>query len=243
MRSRVVGLVALIGLIGATTACVTAGASGSGAGADVGRPAPTTEASGTDSSPSPKPGRRDSAGGSDPEDRAAQLLGGCGLAPLDLRPKYVLPFSVGSGYELAQGNCGPHSHDGRFNFGFDFRMPMRTPIIAAREGVVNAVRESKPDGTGRIGDENYVIIDHGDGEYSRYIHLTADGALVSRGERVARGDTIALSGNSGRSAFPHLHFDVVDGCTNGVCWTIPAAFLNSDPPIPTHRGLYTARHF
>jgi murein DD-endopeptidase MepM/ murein hydrolase activator NlpD len=122
-------------------------------------------------------------------------------------------------------------------------MRMRTPIIAARDGVVSAVRESNPDGTGRVGDENFLIIDHGDGEYSRYIHLTRNGALVSRGDRVARGDTIALSGDSGRSAFPHLHFDVVDGCPDGVCWTIPAAFMNSEPPIPTVRRLYLARPF
>ncbi len=239
MRGRFAGVFALIGLIGHTTACATAGAPGSGSGSEIGRPAPTTGASGADSSPHPSPG----PGASGPGGRAAPLAGGCGLAPLDLRAKYVLPFTVGSSFELLQGNCGPHSHDGRFNFSFDFRMPMRTPIIAARDGVVDAVRESKPDGTNRVGDENYVIIDHGDGEYSRYIHLTSDGGLVSRGERVARGDTIALSGDSGRSAFPHLHFDVVDGCTNGICWTIPAAFLNSDPPIPTRRGFFTANPY
>ena len=239
MRGRIAGTFALIGLIGVTTACATAGASGSGAGSEIGHPGPTAGAPGTDSSPTPAPG----PGGSGPGEAATPLEGGCGLAPLDLRPKYVLPFTVGSSYELLQGNCGRHSHDGRFNFSFDFRMPMRTPVIAVRDGIVSAVRESSPDGTDRIGDENYVIIDHGDGEYSRYIHLTTDGALVTKGERVALGDTIALSGDSGRSAFPHLHFDVVDGCTNGVCWTIPAAFLNSDPPIPTRRGLYTAGPF
>jgi murein DD-endopeptidase MepM/ murein hydrolase activator NlpD len=238
MRGRTAGVFALLGLIGVTAACATAGASGSGAGVGVVRP--TAGARGTDSSPGPAPPE---SGESGRAARTTPLEGGCGLAPLDLRPKYVLPFTVGSRYELVQGNCGPHSHDGRFNFSFDFRMPMRTPIIAARDGVVSAIRQNRPDGTDRVGDENYVIIDHGDGEYSRYIHLTRDGALVSRGERVARGDTIALSGDSGRSAFPHLHFDVIDGCANGICWTIPAAFLNSDPPIPTRRGSYTAHSF
>lgn len=235
MKGLIAGVFALIGLLAGSSACATAGATRPRGDAEIGDP---TAGEAADSSGSPRGGRAPGPPGSSP-----LMHGGCGLAPLDLRPKYVLPFTVGSRHGLLQGNCGLHSHDGRFNFGFDFRMPMRTPIIASRDGVVSAVRDVRPDGTDRVGDENYVIIDHGDGEYSRYIHITRGGALVSRGERVVRGDTIALSGDSGKSAFPHLHFDVVDGCTNGVCWTIPAAFLNSDPPIPTRLTFYTAHPF
>lgn len=230
MNGRMAGILVLVA---AVAGCATAGVAGSGGSPEIGRPPATPDAPPPATDPDARP----------PAEFPFPLEGGCGLASRDLRPRYILPFTVGSSYELMQGNCGPHSHAGRFNFSFDFRMPMRTPIIATRDGVVSTVRESNADGTDRVGDENYVIIDHGDGEYSRYIHLTRDGAFVSKGDRVARGDTIALSGDSGRSAFPHLHFDVVDGCSDGVCWTIPAAFLNSDPPIPTVRRLYVARPF
>ena len=167
------------------------------------------------------------------------LVGGCG-AMQGLVPKYLLPFPSGEVYELTQGNCGSESHGGRFRYAFDFRMPVGSPVIAARAGVVATVRDGNPDGTRRVGDENILIIEHEDGELSRYIHLRRDGVLVAEGERVAAGDTVALSGNSGRSAFPHLHFDVADRCGADGCRTTPAAFLNADPPIPAGRGFVEA---
>lgn len=176
------------------------------------------------------------AGGPAPGDL---LVGGCGAAP-GLTPRYLLPFPPGEAYELTQGNCGDESHDGRFRYAFDFRMPIGTPVIAARSGVVVTVRDGNRDGTRRVGDENILIIEHADGELSRYIHLRKHGVLVAEGERVAAGDTVARSGNSGRSAFPHLHFDVADRCGTDGCRTTPAAFLNADPPIPVHRGLVEA---
>jgi len=173
----------------------------------------------------------------DPEEAGRlDLVGGCGMAPPDLEPRYLLPFPAGQEHTLTQGNCGAASHDGRFRYSFDFEMPIGTPVIAARDGVVETVRDDRPDGTRRLGDENFVIIRHGDGELSRYIHLARGGALVEEGDRVAAGDTIARSGDSGRSAFPHLHFDVSDRCGFNGCHTIPSAFLNADPPIPMTRG-------
>lgn len=177
---------------------------------------------------------------STPSEPAQRLVGGCGEAPPGLSPKYMLPFAEGQTYPLTQGNCGPVSHDGRFRFSFDFRMPVGTAVVAARDGIVYALREGRPNGTRRVGDENYVFVEHTDGEISRYIHITTDGVLVERGERVSRGDTIALSGNSGRSAFPHLHFDVSRGCGSEPCVNIPAAFLNSSPPIPFELGEVSA---
>jgi len=154
---------------------------------------------------------------------------------------YILPFPAGETHSLTQGNCGAESHSGRFRYAFDFRMPPGTSIVAARGGTVVVVRDDRPDDTGRVGDENLVMIEHPDGHLSRYIHLASHGARVVEGDRVAAGDTIALSGNSGRSAFPHLHFDVADRCGRDGCRTIPAAFRNADPPVPIGRGPVEAR--
>lgn len=167
------------------------------------------------------------------------LVGGCGPAP-GLVARYVLPFTPGEAYTLTQGNCGAESHTGRFRYAYDFRMPSGTPVLAARDGIVMTVRDGNPDGTRRVGDENFVIVRHPDGELSRYVHLRQHGALVEEGHRVAAGDTIALSGDSGRSAFPHLHFDVADRCGSDGCRTIPIAFLNADPPMPDGRGPFEA---
>lgn len=182
----------------------------------------------------------DRPGVSDEPASTPALIGGCGPAPEELAPRYILPFAVGDRYTLTQGNCGAASHGGRFRFSFDFAMPIGTPVIAARDGVVLTVRDDRPDGSGIVGDENFVIVEHDDGEFSRYIHLTTSGALVRKGERVTRGDTIALSGHSGRSAFPHLHFDVSRSCRGGPCRTVPSAFLNAEPPIPDDRRSYAA---
>lgn len=165
----------------------------------------------------------------------APLAGGCGPAPAALEPLYSLPFTVGDGYTLTQGNCGGASHTGRFSYAFDFAMPVGTPVVAARDGIVFSLRADRPDGTGSVGDENFLIVEHPDGEFSRYIHLRRAGVLVQRGDAVRRGDTIALSGHSGRSAFPHLHFDVAEACRAGPCQTVPSAFTNADPPIPDAR--------
>jgi murein DD-endopeptidase MepM/ murein hydrolase activator NlpD len=157
-----------------------------------------------------------------------------------LAPRYRLPFPAGQSHELTQGNCGEESHTGRFRYAFDFRMPPGTPVVAAQDGTVIVARDDRPEDTDRAGDENLVMIEHPGGEISRYIHLRRDGVRVAEGDRVAAGDTIALSGNSGRSAFPHLHFDVATDCGRDGCRTIPAAFLNAEPPLPAGRGPVTA---
>jgi hypothetical protein len=69
-------------------------------------------------------------------------------------------------------------------------------------------------------DATYVIIDHGDGTFAAYYHLQKDGALVAPGEKVCKGQTIGLSGNTGFSTGPHLHFHVTDPMKH----TLPLVF-------------------
>ncbi len=86
-----------------------------------------------------------------------------------------------------------------FHRGLDFSLPVGTPVRATAAGVVRSVEKQR--GLGRL-----VKIDHGGGVLTVYAHLQE--ARVSRGDRVERGQVIALSGNSGRSTAPHLHYEV-----------------------------------
>lgn len=84
--------------------------------------------------------------------------------------------------------------------GIDFELPVGTPILAAGAGVVTEAGWDPQYG-------HNVTIRHHDGHSSRYAH--ASQLLVRQGQAVSRGQTIAHSGNSGRSTGPHLHFEVL----------------------------------
>ncbi len=86
-----------------------------------------------------------------------------------------------------------------FHKGIDIANRHGTPIVATADGVVSFSGEN-----GALG--QVVIIDHGYGIVTRYAHL--EKGLKKRGERVRRGDVVALMGNSGRSTGPHLHYEV-----------------------------------
>lgn len=122
---------------------------------------------------------------------------------------YVLPVEPGRGYLVWRTTS--HFTPGNGGVGLyaiDMEMAIGTPLVAARGGVVAAVRDSFPDGNDTDLQENYVMVRHVDGTIARYIHLTRGGALVALGDTVRQGQRIARSGNSGQTGGPHLHFDV-----------------------------------
>lgn len=141
---------------------------------------------------------------------------------------YVLPYQIGRAFTIGQGNCGRGSHarGSVVQFAYDVLMPIGTPIVAARRGAVLLVEERFNDGTRRGGEENYINVVHHDGTVAGYVHLTINGALVNVGDAVERGDIIALSGDSGSSTEPHLHFHV-QACIG--CPTVPIVFFNTRP--------------
>lgn len=156
-------------------------------------------------------------------------------------PRYQLPIPVGDSARLIQGNNGPYGHEGHAAYAFDFILKIGSPVIAARSGVVVAAEERFRDATRKPGEENFVIVHHGDSTYARYYHLTTDGALVGVGDSVHAGDTIARSGDSGASAGAHLHFDVTRECYRWGCGTIPVAFANVAPDSLIPGRYYHAR--
>lgn len=153
---------------------------------------------------------------------------------------YALPFSRKFESKLLQGNDGPYGHQGHSRYAYDFQMPIGTPVLAARAGEVVHVVASHPDGTRKPGQENVVVIRHDDKTYSRYYHLSTNGAAVSVGQRVKQGQKVGLSGDSGASAGPHLHFDVTKDCFEWGCQTVTVQFAGTgDHPLKmgtTYRG-------
>ena len=139
-----------------------------------------------------------------------QLPGDPRARPADV--EYRLPFDHQQ-VRIDQAFGGRFSHaDAENRYAVDFALPEGTPVLAAREGVVLQV-ESDFSGTGldreRYGGRaNYVRILHADGSMALYAHLKPEGVLVRVGQRVRQGQQIALSGNTGFSTAPHLHFVV-----------------------------------
>lgn len=86
-------------------------------------------------------------------------------------------------------------------------MPVGTPIIAARAGVV-VKTENSQNGRGTDPSGNFVRILHDDGTMGVYLHLKQGSVSVREGQRVTVGSPLALSGNTGNSSGPHLHFVV-----------------------------------
>jgi murein DD-endopeptidase MepM/ murein hydrolase activator NlpD len=123
---------------------------------------------------------------------------------------YALPFAQGRSYFLIQGYNSKFSHRGEV--ALDFKMRKGSKVCAMREGVVQEIKENSNRGGLRkkyFADSNYILIQHSDESYAWYFHLAQDGVLVNVGDTVLKGQHIGFSGNTGYSAFPHLHVEVV----------------------------------
>jgi murein DD-endopeptidase MepM/ murein hydrolase activator NlpD len=126
---------------------------------------------------------------------------------------YYLPFDAGAAYLVGQGNFGVVGLGSHGNeYAIDFVMPEGTPVLAARGGIVISMREDCPNVNCPFNPEsccgNYMKIRHSDRTVAAYWHLPQGGACVNVGDVVSRGDVIAVSGNTGVSMMPHLHFAV-----------------------------------
>lgn len=89
----------------------------------------------------------------------------------------------------------------KFHEGMDFSCDVGTPVYATANGVVTLAKWCQGYGW-------TVEIDHGYNYVTRYAHLKE--FKVKRGQRVVRGEQIALSGNTGKSSGPHLHYEVLE---------------------------------
>ncbi|MEV7559459.1 M23 family metallopeptidase [Streptomyces sp. NPDC089795] len=127
--------------------------------------------------------------------------------------KYTLSATFGKG-----GNMWSHKHSGQ-----DFAVPVGTPVKAAAAGtVVKAGPNGGGDGPAY---GNAIVIKHANNTYSQYAHLSK--IQIKVGQKVKASQRIALSGNTGNSSGPHLHFEIRTTPNYGSAVN-PVAFLRTN---------------
>ncbi|MGV3510049.1 MAG: M23 family metallopeptidase [Sphingobacteriaceae bacterium] len=123
---------------------------------------------------------------------------------------YGLPYQQSSNFKISQGPEGEFSH--KEMFAYDFAMPVGTPVLATRDGIVAIIKsDSSIGGPNKefIEDANFISVYHSDGSIANYLHLNTNGVLVKEGQEIKKGELIGFSGNTGFSSGPHLHFEVL----------------------------------
>lgn len=109
----------------------------------------------------------------------------------------------------------PVTKKSQFHNGIDLPVPIGTKVKSPMDGTIENVYSNKEGG-------NQVVILHANGYRTGYAHLSQ--ALVKKGDKVKKGDTVALSGNSGISTGPHVHLTLKDASGN---WMDPAKEIYS----------------
>ncbi len=130
------------------------------------------------------------------------------LKTCDSTFEYFLPFKKGKSFNVSQGYNGTISHKNENSI--DFSMAEGTEITAARGGIVIRVVQNNNSSCPKeecMRFNNEINILHSDGTIAEYKHIKYNGSKVMVGDSVKQGDVIALSGNTGWSSGPHLHFD------------------------------------
>ena len=115
-----------------------------------------------------------------------------------LTSKFILPMDSFITSDFGKARVYNDTLKG-YHSGTDFRAKVGTPIIASNDGVVVLVKD-------RFYSGGTVIVDHGQGIYTCYYHMSA--FSVTQGQKIHKGIELGLSGASGRVTGPHLHFSV-----------------------------------
>ncbi len=145
---------------------------------------------------------------------------------------YPVSLPFWGDWKVSQGHNGEYTHIGEWQHAWDFIIVdidgkqfkdagdyptdyfcFGKPITAAVDGVVSEVIDGIEDNIiGEVNTRqnwgNTIVIKHTDYLYTKVSHLKNNSIKVKKGENVTKGQVIAASGNSGRSPYPHLHFQV-----------------------------------
>jgi murein DD-endopeptidase MepM/ murein hydrolase activator NlpD len=140
------------------------------------------------------------------------VIGAPGATHAPSKP-YRAPFALAQSFPVTQAPPDALTHkDLASRNAIDIAMPVGTAVHAAREGVVINVAHRHFRGGLKakdVDEANFVQVLHDDDTNAIYAHLQMDTVRVRPGQRIARGEYIANSGNTGYSSGPHLHFVVL----------------------------------
>jgi urea transporter/murein DD-endopeptidase MepM/ murein hydrolase activator NlpD len=179
---------------------------------------------------------------------------------------FTLPFR--GRWACTQAVSGPHTHQGIWRHAFDFEVRdqegqlfsgsgtspehyhcHRLPVLATADGTVVEIENNVPENAiGTLNLEqnwgNHVLLHHAPGLYSLVAHLAKGSLKVAKGQVVHRGEVLGLTGNSGRSPQPHIHFHLQSSPTTGGP-TLPCRFsdvvLSPTPEKTTLETAFTPR--
>jgi len=126
-------------------------------------------------------------------------------------------------------NQTTHKHDGKaledyYSFGKPILAPADGLVVKAKDGIDDNPELGSVDIRARIFHGNFVVIRHAEGEYSHLAHFKKGSVAVKEGEKVKRGQVIGLTGNSGHSLEPHLHFHLQDRANFFFAISLPVEF-------------------
>jgi hypothetical protein len=153
---------------------------------------------------------------------------------------FDLPYVDGP-HTVSQGYLGRSSHyqGSRNEYAIDWSMPTGTTAVAAQAGTVVAIRQdSRVGGPDEkfIPADNYVVIRHVDGTFAEYCHLKPESVKVALGDKVKARQPLALSGNTGHSTGPHLHFAVFVNTGGKTRKTFPVKFRTAQGRVALVEG-------
>lgn len=138
---------------------------------------------------------------------------------IDTTYEYSFPFPKGKSYKMIQGYGGSFSHTSGFSkYAIDFEMPVGDTVSAARDGIVIGIIDGNDIGGNSRKYRpyaNYITLYHSDGTLTQYVHLIKNGALVNIGDTVKALQPIGISGNTGFTSTPHLHFNTLKPAEGG----------------------------
>ena len=120
--------------------------------------------------------------------------------------RYAYDFVIVNENRSYEGD--PTLNESYFAFGKEYLAPADGVVVSME----NNVEDNEPVGT--FNEEqpfgNYVILDHGNEEFSYLVHFKHQSIVVKQGDKIKQGDLLGLVGNSGHSSEPHIHFHVAD---------------------------------
>lgn len=138
--------------------------------------------------------------------------------------RYAYDFIVFDGKSSFEGDA--KANESYAAFGKNYLAPADGKVVAIENNIpdnepVGEMNEDQPLG-------NYVIIDHGNDEFSYLAHFQKESIEVEEGEQVKQGDILGLVGNSGNSSEPHIHFHVADSADPQTSKSIRIQFESDD---------------